>query len=102
MATPVADGEGTRDDSDVNETSEAITAYTRTLDAIYPEDIGFEDARRGGVTALGISHGSANPIGGQLTAVKTTGMVADDMVVRFPAGIKMALGENPKRVGSPP
>lgn len=92
-------GEGTHDDADVNETSEAITAYTRTLDAIYPEDIGFEDARRGGVTALGISHGSANPIGGQLTAVKTTGMVADDMVVRFPAGIKMALGENPKRVG---
>lgn len=92
-------GEGTHDDWDVNETSEAITPYTRTLDAIYPEDVGFEDARRGGVTALGVSHGSANPIGGQVTAIKTAGLVADDMVIRFPAGIKMALGENPKRVG---
>ena len=92
-------GEGSHDDADVNETSEAITAYTRTLDAIYPEDPGFEDARRGGVTTLGVSHGSANPIGGQLTAIKTAGLVADDMVIRFPAGIKMALGENPKRVG---
>jgi imidazolonepropionase-like amidohydrolase len=92
-------GEGAQDDSDTNEMSAAITPYTRTLDAIYPEDIGFADARRGGVTTVGVSHGSANPIGGQLTVVKTEGMVADDMVIRFPAGIKMALGENPKRVG---
>jgi imidazolonepropionase-like amidohydrolase len=44
-------------------------------------------------------HGSANPIGGQLTVVKAQGSVADDMVLRFPGGVKMALGENPKRVG---
>lgn len=93
-------GEGAKDDWDTNETTEAITPYVRTLDAIYPEDVGFHDARRGGVTTLGIMHGSANPIGGQLTVVKSTGLVADDMVVRFPGGIKMALGENPKRVGA--
>ena len=92
-------GEGAKDDWDVNETTEAITPYVRTLDAIYPEDIGFDDARRGGVTTLGIMHGSANPIGGQLTVVKSRGSVADDMVLRFPGGVKMALGENPKRVG---
>ena len=92
-------GEGARDDYDGNEVSEAITPYTRVLDAIYPEDIGFEDARRGGVTTLGISHGSANPIGGQVAVTKTYGLVADDMVIREPAGVKMALGENPKRVG---
>jgi imidazolonepropionase-like amidohydrolase len=92
-------GEGLPDDEDVNETSEAITPYTRTLDAIYPGELGFADARRGGVTTLGISHGSANPIGGQLTVVKSAGSVVDDMVVRVPAGLKMALGENPKRVG---
>jgi imidazolonepropionase-like amidohydrolase len=92
-------GEGASDDGDVNETTEAITPYVRTLDAIYPEDVGFDDARRGGVTTLGIMHGSANPIGGQLTVVKAHGTVADDMVLRFPAGVKMALGENPKRVG---
>ncbi len=92
-------GEGARDDYDGNEISEAITPYTRALDAIYPEDIGFEDARRGGVTTLGISHGSANPIGGQLSVAKTYGMIADKMVIKEPAGVKMALGENPKRVG---
>ncbi|MDX2344383.1 MAG: amidohydrolase [Acidimicrobiia bacterium] len=92
-------GEGARDDYDGNEISEAITPYTRALDAIYPEDIGFEDARRGGVTTLGITHGSANPIGGQVAVAKTYGNVADDMVIKEPAGVKMALGENPKRVG---
>ena len=92
-------GEGARDDYDGNEISEAITPYTRALDAIYPEDIGFADARRGGVTTVGISHGSANPIGGQVSVAKTYGMVADEMVIKEPAGVKMALGENPKRVG---
>lgn len=92
-------GEGAKDDWDANETTEAVTPYVRTLDAIYPEDVGFDDARRGGVTTLGVMHGSANPIGGQLTVVKAAGTVADDMVLRFPGGVKMALGENPKRVG---
>jgi len=92
-------GEGAREDHDANEISEAITPYVRMLDAIYPEDIGFEDARRGGVTTLGITHGSANAIGGQMAVVKSYGLVADDMVIREPAGVKMALGENPKRVG---
>lgn len=92
-------GEGARDDHDGNEMTEAITPYTRALDAIYPDDIGFEDARRGGVTTLGISHGSGNTIGGQVAVAKTYGRVADDMVIREPAGVKMALGENPKRVG---
>ncbi|MDX1690601.1 MAG: amidohydrolase [Acidimicrobiia bacterium] len=92
-------GEGAKDDHDGTEVSEAVTAYVRTLDSIHPEDVGFEDARRGGVTTLGITHGSANPIGGQVTVVKAVGLVADDMVVRAPAGLKMALGENPKRVG---
>lgn len=92
-------GEGAREDHDANEVSDAITPYVRMLDAIYPEDIGFEDARRGGVTTLGITHGSANAIGGQMAVVKSYGLVADDMVIREPAGVKMALGENPKRVG---
>ncbi|MDX1691123.1 MAG: amidohydrolase [Acidimicrobiia bacterium] len=92
-------GEGAKDDWDTNETSESITPYVRTLDSIYPEDPGFDDARRGGVTTLGIMHGSANPIGGQLTVVKARGKVADEMVLRAPGGVKMALGENPKRVG---
>lgn len=92
-------GEMGKDDDDTNETSSAITPFVRTLDSIHPEDIGFADARRGGVTTMGIPHGSANPIGGQITALKSVGTVVDDMVLREPAGVKMALGENPKRVG---
>jgi imidazolonepropionase-like amidohydrolase len=66
-------GEGARDDYDGNEVSEAITPYTRALDAIYPDDIGFEDARRGGVTTVGITHGSANPIGVRSQSPRHTG-----------------------------
>lgn len=93
-------GEGSREDHDGNEMSEAVTAHVRTLDAIHPGDLAFGDARRGGVTTMGVSHGSGNIIGGQVAVIKTAGTVADDMVIKEPAGVKMALGENPKRVGS--
>ena len=93
-------GEGTRDDHDVNEVTDSTTPYVRVLDSIHPEDLGLADARRGGVTTVGITHGSANAIGGQVAVAKTAGATADEMVIREPAGVKMALGENPKRVGS--
>jgi imidazolonepropionase-like amidohydrolase len=92
-------GEGTNNDWDGNETSEAITPHVRVLDSIHPEDLSFADARRGGVTTMGITHGSANPIGGQVAVTKSAGRTADAMVIKEPAGVKMALGENPKRVG---
>jgi imidazolonepropionase-like amidohydrolase len=95
-------GEGTSQnvDNDGNEITDSITPYVRIIDSIHPEDIGFEDARKGGVTTLGITHGSANPIGGQLCVVKSVGKEIDEMIIRHPAGLKMALGENPKRVGT--
>ncbi|NND02725.1 MAG: amidohydrolase [Acidimicrobiia bacterium] len=90
---------GDWNDHDVNEMSEKVTPHVRVLDAIHPADQAFDDARRAGVTLLGITHGSGNVIGGQVAACKTAGMVADEMVIKEPAGVKMALGENPKRVG---
>jgi imidazolonepropionase-like amidohydrolase len=69
------------------------------MDSIFPEEQSFEDARRGGVTTLGITHGSANPIGGQLCVVKSYGDIVDKMVIKEPAGLKFAMGENPKRTG---
>ena len=42
--------------------------------------------------------GSANPIAGQFAAIKTDGRWVDEMVLRAPAAMKMALGENPKTV----
>jgi imidazolonepropionase-like amidohydrolase len=70
----------------------------RVLDAINPADEGFRDAIAGGVLTAGITPGSGNPIGGQTVAVHCWGRTVDDMVLRSPAGMKSALGENPKRV----
>ncbi|NLK51027.1 MAG: amidohydrolase family protein, partial [Syntrophomonadaceae bacterium] len=58
---------------------------------------GFTDALRGGVTTVGVAPGSGNVIGGETLAMKTWGRTVDNMVLRQPAGMKVALGENPKR-----
>ncbi len=84
--------------SDVNEKTEPNTAHVRALDAINPADMGFRDAIAGGVLAVNVNPGSANPIGGQTVAVKCWGRTVDAMVLRQPSGVKSALGENPKRV----
>ncbi len=84
--------------SDTNEASGPVQAHVRVLDAINPADEGFRDALAGGVLTVGITPGSGNPIGGQTVAVRCWGPTVDDMVLRSPAGMKSALGENPKRV----
>jgi imidazolonepropionase-like amidohydrolase/aryl-alcohol dehydrogenase-like predicted oxidoreductase len=83
---------------DTNERTDPVTAQVRALDAINPADLGFRDAISGGVLAVNVNPGSANPIGGQTVAIKCWGRTVDEMVLREPAGLKSALGENPKRV----
>src|SRR5690348_11653942 len=83
---------------DTNEMTSPVTAQVRALDAINPADLGLRDAISGGVPAVNVNPGSANPIGGQTAAIKCWGRTVDDMVLREPAGLKSALGENPKRV----
>ena len=83
---------------DTNERTSPNSAHVRALDAINPADLGFRDAIGGGVLAVNVNPGSANPIGGQTVAVKCWGRTVDEMVLREPAGLKSALGENPKRV----
>ena len=56
------------------------------------------EALEGGVTTVVTGPGSANPISGQLAAIKTYGNCIDRMIVKAPLAIKMALGENPKSV----
>jgi imidazolonepropionase-like amidohydrolase len=82
---------------DTNELTGPVQAHVRVLDAINPADEGFRDAIAGGVLTAGITPGSGNPIGGQTVVVHCQGAVVDDMVLRAPAGVKSALGENPKR-----
>ena len=86
---------------DGNEASDPVTPHVRALDAINPRDQGLADARSAGVTTVCVTPGSANAICGLAVVIKTAGEVVDRMVVRQPAGLKMALGENPKSVYKP-
>ena len=84
--------------ADGNEDTDPVTPHLRAIDGINPMDRGFQEARAAGVTAVAVSPGSANPIGGQIALIKTAGRRVDDMVVKAPLAIKFALGENPKSV----
>lgn len=83
---------------DGNEDSDPVTPHLRAIDGINPFDRGFNEAREAGVTTVVTGPGSANPVGGQFAAVKTAGICIDDMIVKAPAAMKFALGENPKCV----
>ena len=84
--------------SDGNEMTEPITPHMRAIDGINPMEIGFKNAREGGVTVVVSGPGSANVVGGTFGAFKTYGESIDHMVVKNPIGMKVAFGENPKRV----
>ena len=81
---------------DCNEDTEPVTPHLRAIDAVNPMDRYFDEAVCAGVTSVITGPGSANPIAGQLAAVKTYGKRIDNMVIKAPVGIKFALGENPK------
>lgn len=83
---------------DSNESSDPITPHLRALDAVNMEDLAFADALQGGVTTVMTGPGSANVIGGLSVVMKTHAKTADQAVIKNPAGLKAALGENPKRV----
>jgi imidazolonepropionase-like amidohydrolase len=86
--------------SDGNEMSAPNTSEVWAEHSIWPQDPGFQAARAGGVTSLQILPGSANLFGGRGVTLRnvpsktTQGMKFDDA----PYGLKMACGENPKRV----
>ena len=84
---------------DVNEMTDPITPQLSALDAINPADRYFAEAVGAGVTTVVTGPGSANPIGGQLAAIKTAGSSrVDDLILKAPVAMKMAFGENPKTV----
>ena len=85
---------------DVNEISDPVTPELQALDGINLEDLAFADALSGGVTRSISLPGSANVIGGQAVLLKHLAARPDEMIYKNPAGLKAALGENPKRVYS--
>ncbi len=84
--------------ADFNESSDPITPQMRAIDSIYPQDEAFGNAIRGGVTTACTGPGSANVVGGTFAVIKLHGKRVDDMIVKSPAAMKCALGENPKNV----
>jgi imidazolonepropionase-like amidohydrolase len=85
--------------TDGNEMTDPVTPHLRALDAVHPEDLAFKDLLDAGVTTVLTGPGSANLIGGQWTCIKTIPTPnIDEMILKDPAGMKMALGENPRRV----
>jgi len=83
-----------------NEVTSPNTAEVWAEHGVWPQDPGFNSARAGGVTTLQILPGSANLFGGRSVTLKNVpGRTVQQM--KFPGapqGLKMACGENPKRV----
>ncbi len=86
--------------ADGNEFTSPITPELRAIDAIKPQDVAFQETLEAGVTTVCTGPGSANLIGGTFCILKTYGKTIDDMIVVEESSMKMALGENPKRVYS--
>lgn len=81
---------------DCNETVNPITPWLRAVDAINTMDAAFDDAVRAGITSAMVGPGSSNVVGGQFVFLKTKGRKIDDLIVKAPAAMKIAFGENPK------
>ena len=91
------DEEGVRwEGNDTNEYSSPVTPELRAIDGINPRCEAFGNALAGGVTTAVTGPGSANVLGGSFVALKLYGDCVDDMIVKYPAAMKIAFGENPK------
>ena len=86
--------------SDINEATAPTTPDVWVEHSVWPQDQGFVTALAGGVTSLQILPGSANLIGGRSVTLKNVPAlsVAEMKFPGAPYGLKMACGENPKRV----
>jgi len=86
---------------DGNEITDPVTPHLRVIDAIKAnaDEGGLRKALETGITTVQILPGSANVIGGLGAVIKTAPKEnSEDMIVRNPSGLKIAFGENPKRV----
>ncbi len=85
--------------SDGNEMTTPVTPELRGVDSFNPYEPSLREVVQGGVTCINTGPGSGNVIGGESFIVKPIGSgVVDDMIVLSPSGLKIAFGENPKRV----
>ena len=82
----------------INEAGHNSTAEVRMSDVVNPDDSDIYRNLAGGVVAIQLLHGSANPIGGQSAVMKLKwGAPVDEMLIADKKFIKFALGENVKQ-----
>lgn len=91
---------GVKAHADGNEMVTPNTAGVWAEHAVWPQDPGFAKAMAGGVTSMQILPGSGNVVGGRAVTVKNVPAVTYQQMKfpNAPHGLKMACGENPKRV----
>ena len=85
---------------DGNEITSPITSEVYAEHGVWPQDPGFDEALQGGVTTLHILPGSANLFGGRGVTLRNI-PARTVQAMKFPDApytLKMACGENPKRV----
>jgi len=82
----------------VNESTLPSSAMVRISDVVNSETDNLYQQLAGGVTAVNLLHGSANPIGGQSCVIKLRDGAGPEGLIfdAAPPGIKFALGENVK------
>lgn len=87
-------------DGDINEWTSPVTPHMDMASAVAPDDYAIYQALAGGVTSTKLMHGSANVIGGVSVTVKLRwGRPLSEMLIEGARPqMKMALGENPKRI----
>ena len=87
----------------INEGAVSVSSMVSIHDVLDPTDIALYREAAGGTTTSHVMHGSANPIGGNNAVIKHRwGADAQGLLFQgAPPTIKFALGENPKRAGSP-
>jgi imidazolonepropionase-like amidohydrolase len=92
---------GVEANSDGNEATGPVRAEVWAEHSVWPQDPGFSRAlANGGITTLQILPGSANLFGGRSVVLKNV-YARTVQGMKFPGapyGLKMACGENPKRV----
>ena len=83
-------------DQDQDETSDPNQADLRVMDSFNPHEPLLQFIREHGVTIVHAMPGRANVIAGQTGIFRTHGRTAEQMKIRFPAGMLVNLGEIPK------
>jgi imidazolonepropionase-like amidohydrolase len=91
---------GVQAHADGNEATSPTTPEVDAADSTWPQDPAWGRALAGGVTALEVLPGSANLMGGRTVTLQMHPGISSRAMVfeEAPGGMKMACGENPKRV----